>query len=1050
MASTKVIAKDSLLELPAGLSQAVQNKRVIMFLGAGASMEARGPSNSKPPSGNALRESLAKKFLGEAMDGYDLMSVADMAISTHGQGVVFEHVRAILEPFGPSAAHLLLPRFHWRQIVTTNYDLLVERAYAAVPQRVQTVVPFVKNSEPIEERQQNVDRPVLLLKLHGCLSHMHDEAVPLILSHEHYALHSRHRDRLFSRLYDKAHESTIVFCGYSLGDAHIRKIVHQLQAEGVKRPMWYIVTPTAIDPEVSYWAGNNVHVIRSTFGRFMRALDDALPEMWRALEPGAGIVELPIQAHFRTRADPSLALRTALGRDLRHVHAGMPVLPQDAGKFYEGYDTGWGAVVHGLDVQRRIVDDLLLEAVSDEEGGQPVRFHLLRGPAGSGKTIALKRAAWNAATELDQLVVWLEDGGVLGTDILTELHDLTGKRIVLFADRAAERWPAISELLSVARRKGMLLSVIAAERDNEWNVYGGRPGEAFAPSELRVGQLSTPEIEKLVDLLTLHGSLGILQDATRGEQIQAFTKKADRQLLVALHEATRGLPFEQIIFDEYEGVVPERARRLYLDICALHQFGAPVRAGTISRASGIRFDAFKADLLAPLENVVVVVQDSYSGDMAYRSRHAKVAELVFQQACPDDGSKVERLTRLIEQLDVGFSVDRHAMEQIARGRMLGTLIQTAALGREVYEAILRAEPDQAYVYQQWAIYEMQVPGGSFDEAERLAGVAAELNPRNRAIAHTRAEVARRRALEESSPIRRERYRQQARQRLADAGSSTDKLVLGARCKLLVDEVTDLAREIGDHPDEAQATELASKVRDAHAALRQSQQLYADDPDALLTEARLHSALDREDRAVGALERAWRAAPRGSAVALRLARAYTGRGKPDLALKVLREALDRDPDDKAMHLELARMALEAGEPLARAMHHLDRSYGRGDANFDARHLHAQLLFMNGSAAEAFKLFREVDHAAPPAFRSGGSIPATPVSRRLGRHRGRIVRKEATYALVSTASYPGHLHVPQRHSDEGQWRMLGSGSDIDFSVGFARRGPVALDVRLVGQP
>lgn len=61
MASTKVIAKDSLLELPAGLSQAVQNKRVIMFLGAGASMEARGPSNSKPPSGNALRESLAKK-----------------------------------------------------------------------------------------------------------------------------------------------------------------------------------------------------------------------------------------------------------------------------------------------------------------------------------------------------------------------------------------------------------------------------------------------------------------------------------------------------------------------------------------------------------------------------------------------------------------------------------------------------------------------------------------------------------------------------------------------------------------------------------------------------------------------------------------------------------------------------------------------------------------------------------------------------------------------------------------------------------------------------
>ena len=72
---------------------------------------------------------------------------------------------------------------------------------------------------------------------------------------------------------------------------------------------------------------------------------------------------------------------------------------------------------------------------------------------------------------------------------------------------------------------------------------------------------------------------------------KAFTKTADRQLLVALHEATRGLPFEQIIFDEYEGVVPERARRLYLDICALHQFGAPVRAGTISRTTVPRWSA---------------------------------------------------------------------------------------------------------------------------------------------------------------------------------------------------------------------------------------------------------------------------------------------------------------------------------------------------------------------------------------------------------------------------------------------------------------------------
>ena len=277
-------------------------------------------------------------------------------------------------------------------------------------------------------------------------------------------------------------------------------------------------------------------------------------------------------------------------------------------------------------------------------------------------------------------------------------------------------------------------------------------------------------------------------------------------------------------------------------------------------------------------------------------------------------------------------------------------------------------------------------------------------------------------------------------------------------------MVDLVREIGDHPDEAQATELASKVRDAHAALRQSQ-LYADNPDTLLTEARLHSALDREDKAVAALERAWKAAPRGSAVALRLARAYTGRGKPDLALKVLREALDRDPDDKTVHLELARMALEAGEPLARAMHHLDRSYARGDADFDARHLHAQLLFMNGSAAEAVKLFREVDHAAPPTFPGwrfhpgdAGVPPARPIpwaDRAQGGHLRPGVHRQlpgpSTCAAEALGRGPvAHVGERERHRLQRRVRTSGAGRPGCEACGPALTQGVAECFRKVMRP
>ena len=58
--------------------------------------------------------------------------------------------------------------------------------------------------------------------------------------------------------------------------------------------------------------------------------------------------------------------------------------------------------------------------------------------------------------------------------------------------------------------------------------------------------------------------------STPDERVKAFKKRAERQLLVALHEATLGKPFEDIVFDEFERIEPPTARNIYLNICALH------------------------------------------------------------------------------------------------------------------------------------------------------------------------------------------------------------------------------------------------------------------------------------------------------------------------------------------------------------------------------------------------------------------------------------------------------------------------------------------------
>ena len=77
--------------------------------------------------------------------------------------------------------------------------------------------------------------------------------------------------------------------------------------------------------------------------------------------------------------------------------------------------------------------------------------------------------------------------------------------------------------------------------------------------------LNRNEVEALVGLLVKHKANGPnLENLTIEEQIEQFEKRAGRQLLVALHEATMGIPFEEILHNEYDNLTPPSAQSLYL------------------------------------------------------------------------------------------------------------------------------------------------------------------------------------------------------------------------------------------------------------------------------------------------------------------------------------------------------------------------------------------------------------------------------------------------------------------------------------------------------
>ncbi len=472
--------------------------------------------------------------------------------------------------------------------------------------------------------------------------------------------------------------------------------------------------------------------------------------------------------HYKVADAPETkALFQFLETDVDHVRAGIPVAHIAPKEFYRGMDSGWGGIAQNLDVARTTTDSLVIDAILSNEAERPSRVDLyaVKGPAGNGKTVVLKRAAWMAAHEYNKIVLFLKSGGTIRTEAIEEIHRYTQERIFLFVDKAALYVDEIQQLIVFARSRQLPLTLIVAERDAEWNVRC-EGLERYGFRDFPVRYLSEKEIRSLLVKLEDHDSLGLLRELDNFEdRVQRLLGAAQRQLLVALHEATQGKAFEDIVYEEYHRILPNEAQALYLDICTLNRLGVPVRAGLIARVTGISFVDFGRRLFRPLEHIVKTYYNNYIGDNVYTARHEHVAEMVFDRVLTEPEARFDQIVRIMAGMNLDYNSDRTAFGQLVRGHSISEALRSRSLGRAFYDAATKIAPREAFLLQQRAIFEME-EGGDLSLAESHLTNAYSIEPHNKSIQHSLAVLARRQAQATSNPLLRQRLRERARGLLA--------------------------------------------------------------------------------------------------------------------------------------------------------------------------------------------------------------------------------------------------------------------------------------------
>ena len=246
----------------------------------------------------------------------------------------------------------------------------------------------------------------------------------------------------------------------------------------------------------------------------------------------------PIEQKFRLAgAEPSKAVWQFLETDVDYLNSLNTtefVAPQN---FYKGFSSGFSAVEKRLDVRRQMGDTILADYFlrDVEEQATSTEAILLKAHAGAGKSVLMRRIAWDAAHLYDRICLFLQPHGVINASALQELIALCHQRIFLFVDDAADRIRELQSLFKSIGPEGRYLTVVLGERINEWNMQG-QAVAPFVTEEFELRYLTSGEVDQLLSLLEKNHALGTLEPLSIDQRRAQLSELAGRQLLVALHE----------------------------------------------------------------------------------------------------------------------------------------------------------------------------------------------------------------------------------------------------------------------------------------------------------------------------------------------------------------------------------------------------------------------------------------------------------------------------------------------------------------------------------
>lgn len=1033
-------------EIPKALIDQIKEGNVVLFLGSGALIGAFHKNGNKAPVGRELASILVRQFLDEDLNDSSLSIVSELAISEYDLYTVQKFIADYFEDFEPSDFHLKIPYIKWKAIVTTNYDLVIEKTYSKVSKKQQTLVKFIKD-ERIDDKLKTVN-DLQYFKLHGCITEINNPSLPLILTTDQYVTHKRNRERMFERVVDLARNHTFLFVGHSLEDSDIREILLKLDNDLTARMRSFIVAPN-IKPAIERMLQTKkITALNFTFSNFIDQITKKIDfekldkEIDEKLKLDLNITLLKRISSLDNK--PSEDLINFLKNDVYILDDDTKIKIIQPKEFYRGSTYNITPIVQNLDVRRNIENGISTEIFLNSEKNQQNLFSIL-GHAGSGKTVLLNRIAYEGFKSFNKICLFLNKEVLLNPEPIIELYNLLKERIFLFIDNAFSNELEIIHLIERAKKESVLLTLITAERLNIWNVECSRI-KFYCTNSYVLKYLSESEIVSLINLLEIHDSLGYLKNKPREVQYKEFEEKAGRELLVALYETTQGKSFQEIVVDEYNSIPDESAKYLYLTVCLLHKLGTYARAGLMSRVHNITYNEFEDKFFKPLELLIFSKKDYYINDYIYETRHRLIAEFVIDSIFSDENIRFDEYIKLINNLDIDYDADKVAFLHLTNARKLLNNFKDPSKIRHIYSIASIKSYNDDKLFQQQAIFEMESNGGSLITAEKLLNDADKISKHsNPLIRHSLSELLLNKAFSTQNLLEKKKLIRDVE--IICESILNNKYITAHPFHTLIKSKLHLL-EIYLKNDDNYAFEKT--VKETESLISKALQKFPDESHIIESSSNFNKIIQNEPKALQLLEEAFDANKKSTYLCRSLANIYESKGDIPKAIETIETTLNSNPGDKELNFKIGYLLIKLNEieNLDNIIHYLKRSFTKNDDRYHAQFWYARALYLNNQIELSSTIFKSLSIAnLDPKIKSSIRGYCKKPDGELEIYNGEIYSIYSNFGFIKRNQIADTIYFNLFENEHTSFENLNRDSRVSFNLAFNYKGPIAVNVRII---